>query len=180
MSKREPLPKLPVFSPRLDEIMGMMINGEIPNVGRFCGYCYTPIGKDDKLCAHCGHRRTEYAPLDKIPSDFFPLYRNMRRRESLIVNSFAYAGLAVGLVLFIALVAVAVYFYDASVWLLAAATGVFIVGGRIFAGLLGGWLGDNIGYDYAQRKLAVEWADYERARDGAPASSETPSPAVVS
>jgi hypothetical protein len=49
--------------------------------------------------------------------------------------------------------------------MLAAATVVFMVGGRVLAGLLGGWIGDNIGYDYAHRKLAVEWGEYERDRD---------------
>ena len=106
--------ELPVFSPRLNEIMALMIGGQIPNVGRFCGYCYTPLGKDDAACGHCGRSRGEYAPVAKIPSDFFVLYRNMRRRESLIVNSFAYAGLALALVVFIGLVALAVYRFDAS------------------------------------------------------------------
>jgi hypothetical protein len=165
VSKREPLPGLPIFSPRLDEIMGLMIAGKIPNVGRFCGYCYSPLGKDEQRCGHCGRTRGDYTPLARIPTEFFVLYRNMRKRESLVVNSFAYLGLAIGLLLFIALVAVAVYWYDASWIMLAVATGVFIVGGRIFAGLLGGWIGDNIGYDYAQRKLAVEWAEYERVRE---------------
>jgi len=178
MSKREPLPDLPVFSPRLDEIMGMMIKGEIPNVGRFCGYCYTPLGKEEQRCAHCNRSRAEYAPLAKIPAEFFVLYRNMRKRESLIVNSFAYLGLGIGLALFVVLVAIAVYRYEASWILLLIATGVFMVGGRIFAGLLGGWIGDNLGYDYAQRKLAIEWAEYERARDGETPSASTTTASV--
>jgi len=160
-----PAAAIPVFSPRLDEILDLMIKGEIPNVGRFCGYCYTPLGKTDERCAHCGTARAEYAPVEKIPVECFDLYRGMRKRESLIVNSFAYLGLTIGLLLFIALVAVAVYRYDASWWMLAVATAVFIVGGRVFAGLLGGWIGDNIGYDYAQRKLAIEWHAYDAARE---------------
>ena len=166
MSAREPATTaIPVFSPRLDEIMGLMVKGEIPNVGRFCGYCYTPLGKGEEQCAHCGRTRAAYAPVAKIPTDFFALYKAMRKRESLIVNSMAFAGLGLGLALFIMLVAVAVYRYDAAWEWLAFATAVFIVGGRVFAGLLGGWLGDNIGYDYAQKKLAVEWAEYERSRE---------------
>jgi hypothetical protein len=181
VSGREPLPELPVFSARLDEIMGMMIKGQIPNVGRFCGYCYTPLGKDERACRHCGRSRAEYAPLAKIPAEFFVLYRNMRKRESLIVNSFAYLGLAIALALFVALVAVAVYRYNASWVLLLIATVVFMVGGRVFAGLLGGWIGDNVGYEYAQRKLAVEWVEYERARDGAaPLDTTTQTPSTVS
>jgi hypothetical protein len=156
---------IPVFSKRLDELMAAMLNGEAPNVGRFCGYCYTPLGKKREECAHCGRTVSDYAPVEKLPPNFIDLYRRMRKRESLIVNSFAYAGLALGLVLFIALVAVAVYRYNQSLWMLAFATAALIVGGRVFAGILGGWIGDQIGYDYAQRKLAVEWQAFEAARE---------------
>ncbi|HEX5479376.1 MAG TPA: zinc ribbon domain-containing protein [Dehalococcoidia bacterium] len=156
---------LPIFSPRLDELMESMLAGEAPNVGRFCGYCYTPLGRKADVCPHCARTTSEYEPVAKIPTDFFVLYKRMRRRESIIVNSFAFAGLGLGLVVFIAMVAIAVYRYNASLWWMAAATVVLIVGGRVFAGILGGWIGDSIGYDVAQRKLAVEWAAYERVRE---------------
>jgi rRNA maturation protein Nop10 len=158
--------EIPVFSPRLDEIMAAMIEGKIPNVGRFCGYCYTPVGKGADACPHCGTTTRDYATVDKIPPDLFGLYRRMRKREALVVNSFAFAGLGLGLLLFIFLVGVAVYRYEQSLWMLAAATAVFIVGGRIFAGLLGGWIGDSIGYDFAHRRLVEEWRTYARERDG--------------
>lgn len=155
---------IPVFSPRLDEVMAAMLEGQAPNVGRFCGYCYTPIGKKRDDCPHCGRTVTECEPVAKLPHELFELYRRMRRRESIVVNSFAYAGLSLGLLLFTGLVALAVYRFDQSIWMLVGATAVLIVGGRIFAGLLGGWIGDQVGYDYAQRKLAVEWQEYDRAR----------------
>ncbi len=156
---------IPVFSPRLDELMGAMIKGEAPNVGRFCGYCYTPLGKKREECAHCGTSVGEYAPVAKLPMEFGALYRRMRKRESLIVNSFAFAGLGLGVLLFVVLVAVAVYVFHQSLWWLAFATLVLMVGGRVFAGILGGWIGDNVGYSYAHRKLITEWHEYERGRD---------------
>ncbi|MBF6600421.1 MAG: hypothetical protein IVW36_07925 [Dehalococcoidia bacterium] len=156
---------LPIFSPRLDELMASMIAGEAPNVGRFCGYCYTPVGKKADVCPHCARTTAQYAPVAKIPGDFFVLYRRMRRRESIVVNSFAFAGLGIGLLLFVGIVALGVYRYNASLWVMAASVAVLIVGGRVFAGLLGGWVGDQIGYDIAQRKLAVEWEAYERDRE---------------
>ncbi len=173
-------PELPVFSPRLDEILGLMIKGEIPNVGRFCGYCYSPLAKGEERCNHCGRARDEYPPVAKIPPEFVALYKAMRKRESLIVNSFAFAGLGIGLVLFIVLVALAVYRYDAAWTMLALATAVFIVGGRVFAGVLGGWIGDNVGYEYARKKLAIEWAEYERAREVGYARTELAPDAAAS
>ncbi len=156
---------IPVFSPRLDELMAAMLKGDVPNVGRFCGYCYTPLGKNAAGCLHCARRVSDYSPLLKIPTELFDLYRRMRKRESLIVNSFAFAGLGLGLLMFMALVALAVYRFDQSLWMLILATAVLIVGGRIFAGVLGGWIGDQIGFDYAHKKLVLEWREFERARD---------------
>ncbi len=165
MTERRSSPDIPVFSPRLDEVMSSILRGEAPNVGRFCGYCYAPLGKDSRVCAHCGRATAEYDPVAMIPADVFALYKRMRRREAIIVNSFAFTGLGLGLLLFIVLVAVAVYRFDASLWMMAAATAVLIVGGRIFAGLLGGWIGDSIGYDFAHGKLVLEWQRYERERE---------------
>jgi hypothetical protein len=156
---------IPVFSERLDTLMAAMLDGEAPNVGRFCGYCYTPLGKKADTCSHCGRASSQFEPVAKIPADFFDMYGRMRKRESLIVNSFAFAGLGIGLILFIVLVAIAVYRFDQSLWMLAGATAVLIVGGRVFAGLLGGWIGDSIGYDFAHRRLVLEWTEYERARE---------------
>ena len=160
-----PQSDIPVFSERLDTLMAAMIDGEAPNVGRFCGYCYTPLGKKADVCPHCGRGTSDYETVAKLPSEVIDLYRRMRKRESLVVNSFAFAGLGLGLVLFILLVAVAVYRFDQSLWMLAGATAVLIVGGRIFAGILGGWIGDAIGYDFAHRRLVEEWAAFERERE---------------
>ena len=159
------VPDIPVFSPRLDELMAAMIKGEAPNVGRFCGYCYTPLSKKATGCAHCGRAILDYEPVTKLPMEFGALYRRMRKRESLIVNSFAFAGLGLGVLVFIVLVAVAVYGFNQSLWMLGFATLVLLVGGRVFAGILGGWIGDNVGYNYAHRKLIDEWHEYERERD---------------
>jgi len=175
---------IPVFSERLDTLMAAMLDGEAPNVGRFCGYCYTPLGKKGDVCAHCGRSTSAYEPVAKLPPEVIDLYRRMRKRESLVVNSFAFAGLGLGLVLFILLVAVAVYRFDQSLWMLAGATAVLIIGGRIFAGILGGWIGDAIGYDFAHKRLVEEWAAFEREReqrlgratDAAPAPSPAGDP----
>jgi hypothetical protein len=155
---------IPVFSERLDTLMSAMLDGEAPNVGRFCGYCYTPLGKKADVCAHCARTTSDYEPVAKLPPEVIDLYRRMRKREGLIVNSFAFAGLGLGLILFILLVAVAVYRFDQSLWMLAGATAVLIVGGRIFAGILGGWIGDSIGYDFAHKRLVEEWRAFERER----------------
>jgi hypothetical protein len=156
--------EIPIFSPRLDEVLGMMLRGEAPNAGRFCARCYTPMAKAAAACPHCHQLVDTSAPLDKLPSEIIALYRRMRRRESLIVNSFAFGGLFLAVLLFIILVAVAVYAMDGSIPMFIFATVVLLVGGRVFAGILGGWIGDGIGYEYARRKLIDEWHEYDRQR----------------
>jgi hypothetical protein len=158
-------PDVPVFSPRLDELMAAMIAGTAPNAGRFCGYCYTPLGKTAGTCSHCARTTADYEPVAKLPMEFGALYRRMRKRESLIVNSFAFAGLFLGVALFVVLVAIAVFQFDASWWMLLLAMVVLLIGGRVFAGILGGWIGDNVGYNFAHRKLVLEWHEYERDRE---------------
>jgi hypothetical protein len=170
----------PIFSKRLDEVLGMMIKGDAPNAGRFCGHCYTPLGKKAQMCPHCAHETSDETTLAKVPAEVIAMYRRMRKRESLIVNSFAFAGLFLGVLLFGALVAVAVYQMDGSWIMLTVALVALLVGGRIFAGILGGWIGDDIGYRSAHKKLVAEWQDYARERDrGGPPSPDAISQAAT-
>jgi hypothetical protein len=158
------LPDIPVFSPRLDEVLGLMVKGEAPNHGRFCGYCYTPMGKTAAACPYCARPVGEFQTLEKLPPEVIALYKRMRKRESLIVNSFAFGGLFLAVLIFMGLVAVAVYLMDQSLWMLGFATVFLLVGGRVFAGLLGGWIGDNVGYEYSRKKLVAEWQEFEQQR----------------
>jgi hypothetical protein len=165
MTEVQGLSEIPVFSPRLDEVIGMMIDGEAPNAGRFCGYCYTPMGKKAAACPYCARPVAEIEPLPKLPSEVIALYRRMRKRESLIVNSFAFAGLFIAVLIFMVLVGIAVYRMEASLWMLSFATVFLLVGGRVFAGLLGGWIGDNVGFEYSRKKLIAEWHEFEQQRE---------------
>ncbi|MBI5287656.1 MAG: zinc ribbon domain-containing protein [Chloroflexi bacterium] len=181
MSARDATTEIPVFSQRLDEVLGMMIKGDAPNAGRFCANCYTPLGKKAEVCPHCATQTSERAPLAKVPPEVIAMYRRMRTRESLVVNSFAFAGLFLGVLVFMGLVAVAVYRMDGSWVMLSFATVVLLVGGRIFAGVLGGWIGDDIGYNFAHKKLALEWVEFEHTRDDSPppeAAHAQPAPAT--
>jgi hypothetical protein len=154
---------VPVFSARLDEVLDAIRRGEAPNAGQFCGYCFTPLAGRE-ACAHCGRATADVPPADRIPGEVLEMYRALRRRESLVVNSFAYLGLTIGVALFVAMVAIAVFYLDAAWWFLTLSIVVLLVGGRVLAGILGGIVGDNLGYRYARRKLAEDWAAYEASR----------------
>ena len=85
------------------------------------------------------------------------MHWRMRKRESLIVNSFAFLGLGLGLALFLGLVAVNVLYLDRALWFFVIATVIFLVGSRVLAGIIGGVIGDEIGYNYGHKKLAEDW-----------------------
>lgn len=154
-----------VFSGRLEAFLDQLNAGETPNAGSFCSFCYNPLPPGFERCDHCGHDLREHPPITSLPIDIFYMHRRKLRRESLIVNSLAYLGLALGLALFLGLVAINVLYLDKAFWFFIFATIVFLVGSRLFAGFFGGVIGDEIGFRYANRRLAEDWAEHVSARE---------------
>ena len=161
---------IPIFSERLMTALAAMVKGEAPNVGRFCGYCYTPLDPERTQCPHCGHPVEEQPPVERVPSEVLQMFRQLRRRESLVVNSFAYLGLGLGVLTFIVIFYV-IYTLNASIWWFVSNIILLFVLSRVLAGLLGGVVGDEVGFRYARRKLVEEWREYEAARNQQPPTS---------
>lgn len=154
------LPELPVFSSRLTTVLEEMVTGKAPNRGRFCGHCYSPLAADRRSCPHCNTPVSQRPPVEEVPADVVAMYRRQRRRESLVVNSFAYLGLALGVGLFLLLFVV----YDALWWRILDIV-VLVVAARVFAALAGGLVGDEVGYRFARRRLAREWEAWVAQRE---------------
>ena len=163
------LPDIPIFSERLNEVLALFVKGEAPNVGRFCGYCFTPISSDRAHCAHCEQCVADHKPVDSVPEPILMMFKQLRRRESLVVNGFAYVGLFTGVAIFIGVFFV-LSSIGASVWWYVFDIVLLFVSARALAGLLGGWIGDELGYTYARRKLAEDWDAY--VEQGRPATLE--------
>ena len=157
---------IPIFSERLTAVLDTIFKGEAPNAGRFCGYCFTPLDPKRTQCPHCDSAVDEFPTFERLPSEVLEMFRSLRRRESLVVNGFAYLGLATAVVIFIAVFYV-IFSRGANVWWYAADTFLLFVLARGLTGLFGGWLGDELGYSYARRKLAEDWAAFEAQRGGA-------------
>jgi hypothetical protein len=155
--------ELPVFSERLSEVLETMFRGEAPNAGRFCGHCYTPMAPERRACPHCARSVDDVAPVEAVPAEVIDMFRRMRRRESVVVNGFAYLGLLLAAVVFTAIFYV-LFIMEAGVWWYAFDIALLFVLARVFAGLSGGFIGDELGYRRARRMLAVEWAAHERRR----------------
>jgi hypothetical protein len=154
-----------IFSPRLDEFLEKLHEGETPNSGTFCSFCYNPLPPDYERCDHCGQVTADRRPINSVPHDVLEMHQRMRRRESLIVNSFAYLGLGLGLAIFLGLVAINVLYLDRALWFFVLATVTFLVGSRVLAGILGGVVGDEIGYRYGHKHLAEEWRAHLSTRE---------------
>jgi hypothetical protein len=154
-----------VFSRRLEEFLEQLREGETPNYGLFCSFCYNPIPTGYERCDHCGQDLKERPPRESIPQEVLSMFRRKLRRESIIVNSFAYFGLLLGVALFIGVVAIAFFYFDLALWLLIFSMFVLLVGSRVLAALFGGIIGDELGYRYANRRLAEDWADFVAGRE---------------
>jgi hypothetical protein len=152
-----------VLSERLGELATEIMQGQAPNYGRFCGHCYTPLGEERTDCPHCGRDASRLPPVERIPDRVLAMFRRKRRRESIIVNSFAYLGLALGVGLFLLL-----FLVYSALWWRILDIGVLVLSSRLFAAVLGGVIGDEVGYRFAQRRLAEEWGEFTTQREGPP------------
>jgi hypothetical protein len=158
-------PPRQVFSDRLNEFLDQMQEGATPNFGSFCSFCYNPLPQGFDRCDHCGQSTMERAPLSSIPQEVLDMHRRKLKRESLVVNSFAYVGLALGLALFLGMVAINVLYMEKALWFFILATFIFLVGSRLLAGVFGGIIGDELGFRYANRHLSEDWADHVSNRE---------------
>lgn len=162
-TERRAPPDVPIFSERLLAVLDSIFKGEAPNVGRFCGYCYTPIDPQRTQCPNCGRAVPDHPPVERVPSEVLEMFRRLRRRESLVVNSFAYLGLLSGVLIFIGVFYV-IFTLGASIWWYVFDIVLLFVLARVLAGVAGGVVGDELGFRYARRKLVEEWRAYEATR----------------
>jgi hypothetical protein len=154
-----------VFSARLDTFLQELDEGETPNHGRFCSFCYNPLPPDYERCDHCGQDLHERLPITSLPDEVVSMHRRKQRRESLVVNSFAYLGLGLALAAFLGMVSINVIYLDRVLWFYFIAVGVLLIGARILPAIIGGVIGDEIGYRYANRRLSEDWAAHVAERE---------------
>ncbi len=156
----------PLFSDRLEEHIVGITRGELPNRGRFCGHCYTPMSVETLRCAHCNTSTQERAPVPVIPNEVLDMLRRQRKTEAAWVNGFAYVGLVLAATLGLGVV-LGIPYLRANLLPATIVYGLLlVVGSRMLAGLLGGYYGDRMGYERGRRALLESWDQLLRARDG--------------
>jgi hypothetical protein len=131
------------------------------NLGRFCGYCYGRMPDEERTCRYCHRSVDEVAPVSKVPIYVLRLYLAKRRREGIMVNSFAFLGLFLSVVL-----SGVIYFFLQGNWRVLALL-VLLVSGWYLANLFGGWLGATLGYNWGRSVRDNYWLRYlEDRRNG--------------
>ena len=155
----------PLFSERLEAHLLAVTRGEAPNAGRFCGHCYHPLGQRTKGCPHCGTLTSDRRPVQRVPDEVLEMLRRQRKTESRIVNGFAYLGLTLAVVGGLGLVLGVPFLRGHLIWATVVYAAVLIVGGRVLAGVLGGYYGDRIGYERARRRLRERWREWVVERE---------------
>ncbi len=163
----QPNDECPLFSPRLEEHIVLYTRGELPNRGRFCGNCYTPMSAESSRCPHCSEpAEGTLPPVDHIPEEVIEMLREQRKTESTIVNAFAYAGFIIVIIVGLGIV-LGIPYLRAHLLPATIVYGLFLlIGGRTLAGVLGGYYGDHVAYDRARTRLRRRWAEWveQRAR----------------
>ncbi len=128
-----------------------MLHGQLPNTGRFCGQCYTPIASSRDTCSHCGRSTSEVAPLEHLPLSIIDVYIARRRREGLAVRLTFYTVLLIGII-----VSALVIGFLPFWWNVVAFT--FALGASyLLSGNLANTVGDSVGYRWGQRAAERKW-----------------------
>jgi hypothetical protein len=154
-----------VFSARLDAFLDQLQAGETPNSGTFCAFCYNPLPTGFERCDYCGHPVQDRKPVPSLPEEVLLMHRRKQKRESLVVNSLAYLGLALSMAIFLGMVAINVLYLERALWFFVVAIVLLMVNSRVLPGIIGGVIGDEVGYRYANKRLAEDWAAHVSRRE---------------
>ena len=137
----------------LQERMERIIRGDAPNAGRFCGYCYARLERDQPECPVCGRRISEVGAVARVPRDALRVYNAHRRKMQLWVNTFAFLGIFLSIVLSGLMIA-----FFANPWNFLA-VGMMFFGSWYLANLLGGGIGAILGMRQGGAIRAAKWRE---------------------
>jgi hypothetical protein len=128
-----------------------MLHGNLPNTGRFCGECYTPIATGREVCPHCNIDTKQIAPIEHLPLGIIDVYIARRKQEGLAVKLTFYTVLLIGIIIS-ALVIGFLPFW----WNVAAFT-VALGASYLLSANLANTFGDSVGYRWGQRAAEKKW-----------------------
>lgn len=132
-----------------------------PNLGHFCGHCYGRLTDGTERCRYCGTDVRETPSVTKVPIYVLRVYLAKRRREGIMVNTMAFFGMFLAVVL-----SGLIYFFLVGNWRIISLV-VLLVAGWYLANLMGGWFGAELGYSWGRKVRDRYWLQYiEDRRNG--------------
>ena len=149
-----------ILSERLLLLLDDVLAGQAPNAGRFCGYCYHALSPEREVCTHCGRSTAERPAIAAVPRPVIEMHKRRRGREGLVVRTFAWGGLTIGVIL--ALLPLA--FANVS-WLSVLAFFGLLAFFYLLSANLANSLGDSLGYRWGQSLVRREWTRFVSERD---------------
>ena len=169
----EPPARDGIISARLAELLDDMLAGRAPNAGRFCGNCYHPLAPERASCPFCGIAVAETPTVAAVPRPIIEAHRIRRGREGLVVRSFAWIGLSIGVgVALLPLILVGVTW-----WAFALFLGLMLFF-YIASANLANWIGDELGYKWGQSIFRGRWNRWVAQRDAEKAAARPQSTAA--
>lgn len=145
------------FSRELDQLIHEIRAGEAPNIGRFCGYCNAPLGRQPR-CGVCGEPASRTAPQDKIDRELAQIYVAKRKREALFVHGGAWTGILLATGLSVALIV----FLPG--WTKVFAIMMLVIGGYFAGVFFGNVLAQMPAYRSGLGLFARRWSEYAAVR----------------
>lgn len=142
----------------LQERMERIARGGAPNSGRFCGYCFARLNRDETQCRVCRRYTRDVPPVASVPEAVLRTYLAHRHKMVLWVNLFAFVGIFVAVLLAGLIVA----FLPGPLKLLSVP--VLLGGSWYFANLLGGGLGGHIGMRTGAAARLRKWREFQASR----------------
>ncbi len=142
------------FSSALDELIAEVRGGHAPNLGRFCGYCYTPLDSQRAVCPTCATAVAETPPREKISSTLAQAYTAKRKREARYVHGAAWLGITIGTAISVGLILVL------PGWTKVFAILFLIVGSYYLASYLGNVAVQEYAYRRGLQAFARSWQEF--------------------
>lgn len=155
-----PYPYVQRLQDRMDEIL----DRQIPNSGRFCGFCYARLARDTERCPYCGMEAADVPTLDAVPREALIIYRTKKRTEERWVYGGAMFGLLIAAGVFVALVVWGTDLFGSRSISLGIAFVALIGGGYLLAQLFGPLICGQVGYRRGSRKRDELWGRFLEER----------------
>lgn len=156
-----PYPYVQRLQDRMDEIL----DRQVPNSGRFCGFCFARLARDTERCPYCGRDTGEAGTVDAVPRDVLIIYRTKKRTEERWVYSGAMVGLLIAAAVFVALVVYGTDLVGSRPIALGIAFAALIGGGYLLAQLFGPLICGQVGYRRGSHKRDELWGQFLAERE---------------